>query len=555
MKLFVSLLIVSIPLTTVVLGQGSGNTIKFNGLNKAIDLGDEVANNCRTIEMWFRPDINIDSYTPVVTLIARDFNSGDKSSVNEFALCFFPRTWSGGNKGGKLGFIRRINSVKYEIYSDRNMWKANHWYHVAVTIEKEGGMKMYINGVLQKSSDPSTAPIGIQSGNITDRISIGKWGNLDIRYFSGQIDEVRIWEDERPQIEIRQKMCSMLKGDEPGLRGYYKFDEDSDEYLKDYSGNSYDGVLLNVSSMDRVFSGAPIGDTSVFLYDKDGLSGKTLSLRHEAGDEIVVSDINSTAKGVHIYNVASLPNSSGNITFPATDNYYGVFLTDIAGTFSVAYNYSDYSCYSCDKIHSRNDNAVLNWTKLVGFQNSCNFNLSDQSTTGDSYRAEFIIENDQTIITFDIGQDTTLCFNKAFMLDATVPNATNYKWQDGSTDPIYFATSPGLYHVTVETECGPLYDSIYLQQMEEGHIFIPNVITPNNDGYNDYFMIKGTDSSISLAIYNRWGLKVYESTQYNQNWAGGNLPSGVYYYLLSTGCSTREYKGWISILKDRDIAK
>ena len=77
---------------------------------------------------------------------------------------------------------------------------------------------------------------------------------------------------------------------------------------------------------------------------------------------------------------------------------------------------------------------------------------------------------------------------------------------------------------------------------------VPNVITPNNDGLNDVFKVSTANTSSKLEIYNRWGRKVYEQTNYRNNWGGGNEPAGVYYYLLtdSNGATT---KGWLEVLR------
>ena len=602
----------------IIFAQGSDKTLTFNGTDNAIDLGDFIANNCRTIEMWFKPYNDINSSTEPVSLIVRDFNNGDGLSTNEFQICFIPDSWSGGNLGGKIAFYRRIGSTRYEIFSDKNEWSANHWYHVAVTIETVDGMKMYINGVLQKSTDPSTDPIRTQSGNVTDKVSIGKWGNVNIRYFSGEIDEVRIWEIEKTQAEIREKMCSKLTGNEPGLRAYYRFDGESENILIDDSPNSYDGILLNMDQSNRTYSGAPIGDISTYLYDNKDLANKSLLLDSGPGDKFLVKEIISPAKGVHIYKVNALPNSLQNLDNPSTGNYYGVFLCDISGTFSIQYDYADYVCSSCDKIFGRNDNSILSWTDLNGIIGDCSYKLSGHSPAGYDYRSEFIVDkngndidldlgNDTTLcagttlildasipnalgyiwqdgltgpvyhasapgsykvivdtdcglfsdsieiffhddIILNLGNDTTICDETTIILDATIPNALGYRWQDGSTEPVYFATGPGSYRVTVGTECGFISDSIQLITPEVEDIYIPNVITPNNDGYNDYFKISGTDSEISLVIFNRMGREVYRSYNYGDDWSGQNLSPGVYYYLINTGCRKQEYKGWIKVL-------
>jgi len=76
---------------------------------------------------------------------------------------------------------------------------------------------------------------------------------------------------------------------------------------------------------------------------------------------------------------------------------------------------------------------------------------------------------------------------------------------------------------------------------------IPNVITPSAPGDNDTFIIHAPDR-VKLQIFNRWGRKVYENDNYQDEWAGEELPAGVYYYeadiLNETTC-----KGWVQVIK------
>ncbi|MDE5420563.1 tandem-95 repeat protein, partial [Labilibaculum sp. DW002] len=78
-------------------------------------------------------------------------------------------------------------------------------------------------------------------------------------------------------------------------------------------------------------------------------------------------------------------------------------------------------------------------------------------------------------------------------------------------------------------------------------VFIPEVITPNGDEYNERFVIVGIGNfpNNSLHIFNRWGNTVYKMKNYDNSWEGyGNvngqfshnrLPPGTYYYVLNIG--------------------
>lgn len=57
---------------------------------------------------------------------------------------------------------------------------------------------------------------------------------------------------------------------------------------------------------------------------------------------------------------------------------------------------------------------------------------------------------------------------------------------------------------------------------------VPNVFTPNADGHNDYWVIKHLPPATSVAIYNRWGQRVYFTENYANDWGGEGLPNGTY---------------------------
>jgi gliding motility-associated-like protein len=66
-------------------------------------------------------------------------------------------------------------------------------------------------------------------------------------------------------------------------------------------------------------------------------------------------------------------------------------------------------------------------------------------------------------------------------------------------------------------------------------IVIPNVITPNGDGFNDFLVIKNLDkfADNTLIIADRKGNMVYNKNSYQNDWDAANVPDGTYYYILS----------------------
>ncbi|MCC2547209.1 gliding motility-associated C-terminal domain-containing protein [Hymenobacter sp. BT175] len=74
---------------------------------------------------------------------------------------------------------------------------------------------------------------------------------------------------------------------------------------------------------------------------------------------------------------------------------------------------------------------------------------------------------------------------------------------------------------------------------------VPNIITPNGDGKNEYF-VATNGCPAGLQVFSRWGNKVFEAAQYRNDWNGAGLADGVYYYLLRDA-EGRTVKGWVEI--------
>tara|TARA_B100000749_G_C18402811_1_gene455585 strand:- start:326 stop:1381 length:1056 start_codon:yes stop_codon:yes gene_type:complete len=89
-------------------------------------------------------------------------------------------------------------------------------------------------------------------------------------------------------------------------------------------------------------------------------------------------------------------------------------------------------------------------------------------------------------------------------------------------------------------------------RMKSGNVTIPNVITPNGDGKNDFFSLSGLPPTTRayLVITNRWGNEVYKNSDYQNDFNGHGLNEGTYFYQLSiSGPSNTEqsYHGWLFI--------
>ncbi len=74
--------------------------------------------------------------------------------------------------------------------------------------------------------------------------------------------------------------------------------------------------------------------------------------------------------------------------------------------------------------------------------------------------------------------------------------------------------------------------------------FIPNAFTPNDDGVNDIFYIPEANfSRFEIAVYDRWGNRVFFSDSPSFRWngesAGRQVPQGVYVYVMSAASARK----------------
>jgi len=113
--------------------------------------------------------------------------------------------------------------------------------------------------------------------------------------------------------------------------------------------------------------------------------------------------------------------------------------------------------------------------------------------------------------------------------------------------------SGGVYSVTVSNNCGALTLPTVITLTDcECRIVMPNAFTPNGDGINDYFLPNydcNNPTSLLMRIFNRWGEKVFETTDLNGKWDGryrGVMqPTGVYiYYVEFTGFANNVSKSF-----------
>ena len=163
-----------------------------------------------------------------------------------------------------------------------------------------------------------------------------------------------------------------------------------------------------------------------------------------------------------------------------------------------------------------------------------------------SAKNDVTIENSPFI---DLGNDTTLLPNDILVLDVT-GLGDSYLWTDGSVNSTFTVTTAGTYGVTVTSSAGcPGFDAITVD-FGEYEILIPNAFTPNGDAQNDFWIIEGLENfpDNEIFIYDRIGNFILSLPQYNNNWDGGALAEGTYFYRLNRGNGQKDF-GSVSIIR------
>jgi hypothetical protein len=123
--------------------------------------------------------------------------------------------------------------------------QANTWYHITTNFSPDSGLvQMFLNGELiaQTTYTNPTYPWALNQNCSVDynnfNICIGRADTLNHNIFSGNIDEVRIWQRFRTEEEIGQDYKRILTGKEDNLIGYYRFNENYGTSTYDLSQNT-----------------------------------------------------------------------------------------------------------------------------------------------------------------------------------------------------------------------------------------------------------------------------------------------------------------------------
>jgi hypothetical protein len=572
---------------------GPGKAIRFDGVDDYIDLGDVFDDLALpvTISVW----VNVDPGSAYAYPI---FNSQDNlplyNGVTFLASAQGISIQYGDGRGENNPSFRRGKSATIPDIAGR-------WVNLTAVMRGYYDMELFLNGVNVGGQYSGSTSYPMASASPGDDAKIGYWlSNGIVSHFKGLMDDLRVFDRALSELEVKEQMCRKLTGNESGLIGYWNFNELGASYAKDNSPNGFDGQFQG--NPTRVFSGAAIGDESIFLYP-GSWTGNSL----EFGD-IIVNNVTGSPEGIQIYQVHDIPSQTNGLDLGRIKNlYYGIFVA--ASTSGSEFDIVDELNGLCSA-SERYDNSEPQWvaldvftfkgdrieivpylveeiemvdlgpdvrvcdvdsyhlvTNLVDFnERSLRWSTGQTSTSievtqSGIYAVEvssacrivtdtIIIDLIRSPIPFSLGKDEMLCKIVPIHLQPQLElTDVSYTWQDGSTGAYFDVTEFGTYWVAAKNFCGVESDTIRIEEMRRDEVNPPNIITPNDDQFNQYFVLLSDDQSPSqLFVHNRWGERVFESMNYKNDWDGGQLPPGIYYYQLFKEC-WGEIRGTITISK------
>jgi len=144
---------------------------------------------------------------------------------------------------------------------------------------------------------------------------------------------------------------------------------------------------------------------------------------------------------------------------------------------------------------------------------------------------------------------------------SNISSGNTYEWSFGDgnaevsnaiTSHAYASSGQFMVQHIVTSEHGCM-DSITKSIEIIRPIRVPNIMTPNNDGFNDYMVFEGLEGyeGSTVQVYNRWGTLIYKSEDYKNNWDGENHSDGTYFFILTLNekYKMKPFHGSMTILK------
>ncbi len=185
------------------------------------------------------------------------------------------------------------------------------------------------------------------------------------------------------------------------------------------------------------------------------------------------------------------------------------------------------NAFLVQKITSHWDEQTVSWNTKPNVTSLHEITLPPTNITTQNY------EIDVKSLIEDMITDPSHSFGFMFSLldEVTLYNCINFF----SSESPFPSTRPKLEITYLET---PVVNPPKPPTLAAVKVY--ELITPNQDGKNDFLFIEGLEdyASYDISIYNQWGNVVFHSENYANDWNGSNLVGGMYYYIVKINNTT-----------------
>lgn len=203
-------------------------------------------------------------------------------------------------------------------------------------------------------------------------------------------------------------------------------------------------------------------------------------------------------------------------------------------------------------------NGIFNPTTAGIGTHQIKYKFTSAAGCSDSLTQEITVVDTPIIDTL---ADTEIPEGETITLKPTVKgNNLSFQWQpttgmlgDNTLNPTIKGINDIVYTLTTSNgicESTQKFKIIVLRKLE-----IYNTFTPNNDGVNDVWNIKNVNQypNINVQIFNRYGIKLFQSNGYASPWDGTYnnqpVPAGTYYYVINLGDNKNKLSGFITLVR------
>lgn len=138
---------------------------------------------------------------------------------------------------------------------------------------------------------------------------------------------------------------------------------------------------------------------------------------------------------------------------------------------------------------------------------------------------------------FGLRPDYEICPGELLLLAPNTLDLQEFFWLDGTIGESRTVTEAGTYDFRMRTQENCLvFGNVVVEYSPNCRceVIVPNVVTPNDDGFNDRFrpQINCQISEWRLRVFDRWGRMRFTTENPDAAWHPEGVPDGVYYWTL-----------------------